>query len=166
MSPQGYIVRYWIVNRSVLVNLLVTFASVVTGSVMTRLVMMTRSAPMAYLRQWSRPTAVVLAALGLLAVAPGVLAQSTDPAQQQRVNAAEGFGSADTSGGVFGESSSPFDLIHRAVLMNERSRDDFSRQHQGRINSAANDFRTQQQEALRRQSQPAAEEAIAPSGEL
>ena len=113
---------------------------------------------MAYPKQLSRPLAAAIAAVALLA-APAALAQSTpgtDPTSIPRVNAAEGFGSSDASGGIFGEGGSPFDLIHRAVLMNERSATDFSRQHRGRITDAASDYRTLQREALQRQAQPAA----------
>lgn len=110
---------------------------------------------MAYPKQLSRPLAAAIAAAALLA-APAALAQRTDPASTPRVDAAEGFGSSDASGGIFGDSASPFDLIHRAVLMNERSATDFSRQHRGRISDEASNYRTLQREALQRQAQPAA----------
>lgn len=105
-----------------------------------------------------------IAALGLLALAPMALAQSTgaDPADTPRADPNEGFGSSDASGGVFGESNNPFDLIHRAVLMNETSLNDFNRQHRGRITSEAANYRTLQQEALRLQAQPEAVEGVAP----
>ena len=108
-----------------------------------------------------------IAAFGLLALAaPMALAQSTsiDPARAPRVNAGEGFGSSDASNGVFGDSASPFDLIHRAVLMNDRSPSDFSREHRGRITDAANNFRIQQQNELRREAQPVAPEVTPETG--
>lgn len=120
---------------------------------------------MAYPNFLSRPVAVAIAAATLLVLAPAALAQSTatDPTRTPRVDTNEGFGDSDANGGIFGESSSPFDLIHRAVLMNERSSTDFSRQHRGRISDEALNFRTLQQNALRRQQpQPEVTEAITP----
>lgn len=119
---------------------------------------------MTYPRQLSRSVAAMckaipvgIAALGLLNLTSTALAQSTtstDPTRAPRVDAAEGFSSNDASGGLFGESGSAFNLIHRAVLMNERSLTDFSRQHRGRINSEATNFQNLQREALQRQAQP------------
>lgn len=120
---------------------------------------------MAYPNFLSRPVAVAIAAATLLVLAPTALAQSTatDPTRTPRVDTNEGFGDSDANGGIFGESSSPFDLIHRAVLMNERSSTDFSRQHRGRISDEALNFRTLQQNALRRQQpQPEVTEVITP----
>lgn len=117
---------------------------------------------MAYPKRLFRPLAAAISAMALLA--PAALAQSTtgtDPASTPRVDAAEGFGSSDANSGIFGENASPFDLIHRAVLMNERSATDFSRQHRGRISDAASDYRTLQRQALERQAQPAAVPAAA-----
>ncbi|MBD1873898.1 hypothetical protein H6F75_10415 [Nodosilinea sp. FACHB-131] len=121
---------------------------------------------MAYPSFLSRPVAVAIAAASLLVLAPAALAQSTDtdPTRTPRVDTNEGFGDSDANGGIFGESSSPFDLIHRAVLMNERSSTDFSRQHRGRISDEALNFRTLQQNALRRQQpQIEATEVITPT---
>jgi hypothetical protein len=120
---------------------------------------------MAYPTFVSRPVAAAIAALGLLVLAPAALAQSTgtDPTRAPRVDANEGFGTTDAGGGLFGESASPFDLIHRAVLMNDRSSSDFRRQHRGRISDEATNFRTLQQDALRRQQdQTEAPEMVAP----
>ncbi|MBW4463164.1 MAG: hypothetical protein KME47_23425 [Nodosilinea sp. WJT8-NPBG4] len=120
---------------------------------------------MAYLNFLSRPVTVAIAAASLLVLAPAALAQSaaTDPSRTPRVDTNEGFGDSDANGGIFGESSSPFDLIHRAVLMNERTPTDFSRQHRGRISNEALNFRTLQQNALRRQQpQVEATEVITP----
>lgn len=117
----------------------------------------------------SRPMAVAVAAASLLVLAPAALAQSTatDPSRAPRVDTNEGFGDSDANGGIFGESSSPFDLIHRAVLMNDRTPGEFSRQHRGRISDEASNFRTLREDALRRQqTQPAAVEVTVPaSGE-
>jgi hypothetical protein len=103
----------------------------------------------------------------LLAVAPAALAQSTgtDPTRAPRVDAAEGFGTTE-AGGLFGESGSPFDLIHRAVLMNGTSLEDYSRQQQGQLSDEAASFRQRQQEALRQQqAQPTPPESAAPVAE-
>ncbi|QQE66109.1 hypothetical protein GFS31_28060 [Leptolyngbya sp. BL0902] len=99
------------------------------------------------------------AGVGLLTVlgltAPTVLAQSTatsDPTAPPVVNPGAGFGTNESSDNPFGgNTNSPFDLIHRAVLMNEMSLSDFSRIHQNRMSTEAANFRTLQQEALRRQ---------------
>jgi hypothetical protein len=103
---------------------------------------------------FSRSLTAALATLGLLALAPATLAQSTDPGRTPRVNATDGFGSSEAAGGLFGESSSPFDLIHRAVLMNSTSQQDFNRMQRGHFNNEAANFRLRQQEALRQQQQP------------
>lgn len=121
---------------------------------------------MAYPNFLSGPVAVAIAAASLLVLAPAALAQSTatDPSRTPRVDTNEGFGDSDANDGIFGESSSPFDLIHRAVLMNDRSSTDFSRQHRGRISDEALNFRTLQQNALRRQQpQIEATEVITPT---
>ena len=120
---------------------------------------------MAYPNFFSRPVVAAIAAASLLILAPAALAQSTatDPSRTPRADTNEGFGDSDANGGIFGESSSPFDLIHRAVLANDRSPNDFSRQHRGRISDEALNFRTLQHNALRRQQpQPSQAEATEP----
>jgi hypothetical protein len=111
--------------------------------------------------------ASILAALGLVVVVPGVWAQAqtVNPDGDTVVDPNAGFGSTDGSNGLFGESSSPFDLIHRAVLMNEMSLSDFSRQHQNRISTEATNFRTLQQEAIRRQAASEAADSEGPADE-
>jgi hypothetical protein len=99
------------------------------------------------------------AGMGLAAVlwlAPNALAQSptptSDPTAPVVVDPNEGFGSNESSENPFGgNTNSPFDLIHRAVLMNEMSLSDFSRMHQNRMSTEAANFRALQQEAIRRQ---------------
>jgi hypothetical protein len=78
-------------------------------------------------------------------------ATTTDSSGAPVVDTNAGFGNTEASQGLFGESSSPFDLIHRAVLMNEMSLSDFSRQHQNRVSREAANFRVMQQEAIRQQ---------------
>ncbi|MGB3200980.1 MAG: hypothetical protein WBA99_08755 [Nodosilinea sp.] len=116
----------------------------------------------------SRSVAAAIATLGLFCLAPAALAQSTtgtDPASTPRVDPNEGFGNTDANSGLFGENASPFELIHRAVLMNDRSPSDFRRQHRGRMSDEASSFRTRQQDALRRQqvTPTAAPEVVAPA---
>ena len=102
---------------------------------------------------------VLAAGMGLVAVlmaAPSALAQSpiptSDPTAPVVVDPNEGFGTNESSDTPFGgNTNSPFDLIHRAVLMNEMSLSDFSRMHQNRMSTEAANFRTLQQEAIRRQ---------------
>jgi hypothetical protein len=78
----------------------------------------------------------------------------------------EGFSNNESSDSPFGgNTDSPFDLIHRAVLMNEMSLSDFSRLHQNRMNTEADNFRALQQEAIRQQQMgvEAAEQEAEPS---
>lgn len=97
----------------------------------------------------------VVVALG--GMAPSALAQSStpsasDPSAPVVVDPNSGFGRNESSDNPFGgNTNSPFDLIHRAVLMNEMSLSDFSRIHQNRMSTEAANFRNLQQEALRRQ---------------
>ncbi len=97
--------------------------------------------------------AAALATLGFLTFAAGAQAQTAtaDPTQAPRVNASEGFGSADTNPNSFGGGINPFDLIHRATLLNGTSMDDFNRQQRGHLSNEAANFRMLQQEALQRQ---------------
>jgi hypothetical protein len=107
------------------------------------------------------------AGMGLAAtlggMAPSALAQSSvppasDPGAPVVVDPNAGFGTNETSDNPFGgNTNSPFDLIHRAVLMNEMSLSDFSRMHQNRMSTEAANFRMLQQEAIRRQQQAAQE---------
>ncbi|NJL45195.1 MAG: hypothetical protein HC922_04430 [Leptolyngbyaceae cyanobacterium SM2_3_12] len=104
--------------------------------------------------RFSRPLAGFCAVVGVLAVAPTVLAQATgsDPTSVPVVDTNTGFSSPEGGGNIFNDASGPMDLIHRAVLMNEMSLSDFSRQQQGRLSTEAANFRTLQQEAIRQQS--------------
>lgn len=131
---------------------------------------------MANLLKFRRLWMGVTVSLGILAIAPVALAQSAedlpteDPAATestplspttlpsattiapnggQVVDPNAGFGGTEASQGLFGEGRSPFELIHRAVLMNETSMSDFSRQHQNRMMREAEAFRMMQQEAIR-----------------
>ena len=121
---------------------------------------------MAYPNRQCRPISATIrnlvpigvATFGLMALVPAALAQDTgtDPTNTPRVDANEGFGSSESSGNIFGEGTSALQLIHRAVLMNETSMSDFSRQQRNRINDAAATYRTLQRDAFSRQAQPEA----------
>lgn len=101
----------------------------------------------------------LVAGVGLAAIvgwlAPSALAQSaptSDPTPPQVVDPNAGFGTTENRETPFGGgANTPFDLIHRAVLMNDMSLSDFSRIHQNRMSTEAANFRALQQEALRRQ---------------
>lgn len=94
-------------------------------------------------------------ALGCMGVASSALAQSVPPnapTSPAVVDPNAGFNRNESSENPLGGSgSSPFDIIHRAVLMNEMSLSDFSRQHQNRMSNEAANFRALQQEAIRQQ---------------
>ena len=104
---------------------------------------------MANLTRITRSLAGFGAVLGVLAVAPAVMAQSNDPAEQPVVDPNAGFSSPDSGGGLFDDASGPMDLIHRAVLMNNMSLSEFRQQHQGRMTEEAANFRQLQQQAIR-----------------
>lgn len=105
-----------------------------------------------------------LAIAGLLSLTTQAQANTgTDPNAPPVVDPGTGFNNAEAGGGAFGETGSPFDLIHRAVLMNGMSLSDFSNQNQNRMAAEAASFRQQQQQALRRQNQPAATAPVTPT---
>ena len=113
---------------------------------------------MSYTSIFSRLGVAGLAIAALLTLPTQTLAQTTgtDPNAAPVIDPNAGFNNTEAGGGAFGESGSPFDLIHRAVLMNGMSLSDFSNQNQNRMATEAANFRQQQQEALRRQNQAAA----------
>jgi hypothetical protein len=113
---------------------------------------------MANLTRMSRSLAGLGAMLGVLVATPGVMAQSTDPAQQPVVDPNAGFSSPDSSGGgLFDDTSGPMDLIHRAVLMNNMSLGEFRQQHQNRMSEEASNFLLLQQQAIRERGASASE---------
>ncbi|HEY9888382.1 MAG TPA: hypothetical protein V6D02_08285 [Candidatus Obscuribacterales bacterium] len=82
--------------------------------------------------------------VGLGAVVAPAIAQSTlDPA--------EGFGTDDDGADVFGDSSSPYELIHRAILAPTMSADEFQENQNRALTTEAQDFLLRQQEAIRQQ---------------
>lgn len=60
-------------------------------------------------------------------------------------------GTDDDGADLFGETSNPYELIHRAILAPTMSTEQFQEQQNRAINSEAEDFRLRQQEALRQQ---------------
>lgn len=96
----------------------------------------------------------IVTTLGLMGAAPS-WAQSLPtnaPSSSPVVDPNAGFNTTDSNENPFGgNTNSPFDIIHRAVLMNEMSLSDFSRQHQNRMSTEAANFRALQQEAIRQQ---------------
>ncbi|NJN23084.1 MAG: hypothetical protein HC812_20300 [Leptolyngbya sp. RL_3_1] len=90
-------------------------------------------------------TLLAVASFGVAAVVPNAIAQETDIDPLASPNPT----GADALDG--GDFSDPFEFIHRAILAPTVSGAEFAAQQESRINSAASDFRQQQQEALRQQ---------------
>jgi hypothetical protein len=90
-------------------------------------------------------TLLAVASLGVAAVVPSAIAQETDidPLASPNPTGADALDS--------GNFDDPFELIHRAILAPTVSGAEFAAQQESRINSAASEFRQQQQEALRQQ---------------
>ena len=85
---------------------------------------------------------VVTASISILALTPMALAQET-------VDPLEGLGpSEENAGGLFNDSASVFDIVHRAVLANPVSAAEYQQRQRRNINDAAAEFRQQRQEAL------------------
>jgi hypothetical protein len=97
-------------------------------------------------------TLLAVASFGVAAVVPNAIAQETDidPLASPNATGAAGLGSEE-------DFNDPFELIHRAILAPTVSGAEFAAQQESRINSAASDFRQQQQEALRQQAAEAVE---------
>jgi hypothetical protein len=108
---------------------------------------------MSHKSTFSRLGLASLAIATLLTLPIQTLAQTTgtDPNAAPVVDPNAGFKNSEGNGSAFGESGSPFDLIHRAVLINGTSLSDFSNQNQNRMTTEAANFRRQQQEALQHQ---------------
>lgn len=63
----------------------------------------------------------------------------------------ERLGTDDDGSDLFGDSSSPFNLIHRAILSPGTSPEEFRQRQERAISSEADDFRLRQQEAILQQ---------------
>ncbi|MEM9005122.1 MAG: hypothetical protein AAGE59_16560 [Cyanobacteria bacterium P01_F01_bin.86] len=87
-----------------------------------------------------------LAGVGAMFTASEAIAQTSS-----EIDPLEGLGTDDDGSDFFGDSSNPFDVIHRAILSPSMSSDEFQRQQQESIGSEAESFRQRQQEALRQQ---------------
>jgi hypothetical protein len=85
---------------------------------------------------------------------------------QSDLDPLEGLGTDDDGANIFGDTSDPYELIHRAILAPSMSTEEFDNQQNRLINGEASDFRTRQQELLQPQSQPfEAEEDVTIDGE-
>ncbi|MGF1523681.1 MAG: hypothetical protein ACFBSF_15295 [Leptolyngbyaceae cyanobacterium] len=108
----------------------------------------------------SLKTPVSLLLIGTLASAGAVLTADVAMAQTaSEVDPLEGFETDDDGADFFGEGSSPFDAIHRAILTPSMSAGEFQQQQQESISTEAESFRLRQQEALRQQPTLEADEA-------
>jgi hypothetical protein len=89
-----------------------------------------------------------LAGIGAIGLSGQAIAQTTPSSSSIDPQVWLG-GTRDNSGNLFGGSSDPFDLIHRAILAPSVSQEEFRNQQQRQITSEADAFRLRQQEALR-----------------
>jgi hypothetical protein len=90
----------------------------------------------------------VLASIGVAVPASGAIAQSTD------LDPAAVFETDDDGPDAFGDTSNPFELIHRAILSPSVTLGEFQERQQRAISGEAQDFRLRQQEAIRQGQQP------------
>lgn len=84
--------------------------------------------------------------LGAALIAQEAIAQTSSD-----LGAPERLGTDDNGSDLFGDSSSPFNLIHRAILAPTTSAEDFRKRQERAISSEAEDFRLRQQEAILQQ---------------
>ena len=85
-------------------------------------------------------------------------------AQTSNLDPLEGLGTDDDGADLFGESSNPYELIHRAILAPSMSSEEFQERQNQAISGEAQDFRLRQQELIRQQGLEA-DEAITIDGE-
>jgi hypothetical protein len=97
-----------------------------------------------------RMALVALAGVGAVAA---LSCQSAIAQTSEKVNPLEDFQNPDAAADPFsnrgGTQSSVYDLIHRAVLGNTRSQEEFNAEQQESLNDAASEFRRQQLELLK-----------------
>ncbi|HEY9762698.1 MAG TPA: hypothetical protein V6D07_09240 [Trichocoleus sp.] len=108
---------------------------------------------MAYLPKLGTVLVGVVAASGLLGVAPA-MAQTSQPSTTGNASMLDpnaGYASPDGGSDLFNDPMAPMELIHRAVLMNDMSLAEFRQRQQAQISTEAASFRQRQQEALRQQ---------------
>lgn len=86
---------------------------------------------------------------------------------QSDLDPLEGLGTDDDGANMFGDTSDPYELIHRAILAPSMSIEEFTNQQNQAINGEALDFRARQQELLRQQQSPSSdtEESVTVDGE-
>ncbi|WP_272062518.1 hypothetical protein [Oscillatoria sp. CS-180] len=77
------------------------------------------------------------------------LASGSAIAQTSDLDPLEGLGTDDDGADLFGDTSNPYELIHRAILAPSMSADEFQERQDRAISGEAEDFRLRQQEALR-----------------
>ena len=94
-----------------------------------------------------------LIAGSLLALGAGMSAQSVFA--QTDIEPFGSVGTDDDGADLFGDSSDPFELIHRAISAPGMSSQEFLDYQNQAIGSEAQDFRLRQQELLRQQAEPA-----------
>ncbi|MBD0334202.1 MAG: hypothetical protein ICV62_01820 [Cyanobacteria bacterium Co-bin13] len=99
-----------------------------------------------------------VAVVGSIGLSPAVAQDNNDVGTANLINPNQGFPSSDAGADLLSDPMGPMELIHRAVLMNNMSLNEFRQQQQERISDEASSFRQLQQEALRRQPAAPAEE--------
>lgn len=82
-----------------------------------------------------------------------VFATGSAVAQTSNIDPLDGFGTDDDGADIFGDTSDPYELIHRAILAPSMSSEEFLQQQNRAITGEAQDFRLRQQELLRQQPQ-------------
>lgn len=121
---------------------------------------------MAYLPKLGTVLAGVAVAAGLLGSAPAMAqtSQTSTTGTASMLDPNAGYASPDGDSDILSNPSTPLDLIHRAVLMNNMSLSEFRQRQQAQLSTEAANFRQLQQEALRQQStqveQPDSSEAV------
>ncbi|MEM0982192.1 MAG: hypothetical protein AAGH78_18225, partial [Cyanobacteria bacterium P01_H01_bin.58] len=91
-------------------------------------------------------TASACLGLGVALAAQDAIAQTSSD-----LGGVERLGTDDDGSDIFGGSSSPFNLIHRAILAPGTSAEEFRQRQESAISSEADDFRLRQQEAILQQ---------------
>jgi hypothetical protein len=106
--------------------------------------------------------------VGALAGVTGVMSATAAIAQTSDLDPLEGLGTDDDGADLFGDTSNPFELIHRAILAPSMSSDEYQEYQQRLLGNEAESFRLRQQEAMRQQgtgdvvdSDAAAEDSVA-----
>jgi hypothetical protein len=83
--------------------------------------------------------------IGMAFFADGALAQNSNTGAFQE------FGTDDDGADIFGDTSDPYELIHRAILAPSMSSEEFLENQNRAITGEAQDFKLRQQELIRQQ---------------